>query len=436
MSPPRVIICIYIIKVEQLVIYKYLSMNKNILTGLLIMILVFSPFSFVKAEVTKVDSTKLSPSDQLDALSIALVGIGSAIATSVSISDTDRLVLMKQLVAISTQILQLRNGVVFKLPFVMTIATTTAAAESRKVTAKSVGLERVKVSYDILTNKSIVSTRYTAPAKNSTSTYDFTELNSVTGFTKKVALLRELAGMEVSSTTNIKFADVEDSLFLSAYETVRDNYIAPNSATAIYLADTFAKNSIVNRVEIHPGIDSGLIKIITDQGESLELILQKDEVDRDRPMAGSPTYSYTYSFYFPSPLDSTYDRETGLTTVIPKISQKSLSVTDVEVMKYIVTMFGRVPFTSQVPNFSNKLLSFLTNNRTYYSQRNSILPSTIGPDCYAPTDKLVVTEFIKYLVDNLEAQYEDPEKITQFISPLQQADEREMTGCMLTSRYF
>lgn len=415
-------------------------MKKNLFAGLLMIMLVLSPFSSVKAEVVGAATATLSASDQLDALSIALVAIGSAIATSKTISDTDRLILMKQLVAISSQIVQLKSVAVFQLPFVMTTstssATTTAAAERKKATAKSAGLERVKVSYDIKTNKSIIETRFLTSSKNSTTTYDFTGLNSVSGYTKKVALLRELASIEVSSTTNIKFADVEDLLFITAREPVRDSYISPNSATAVYLAENFAQNTIVNRVKVYPGLGYGAINIITDQGESLTLVLQKDFVDTERFVSSKTTYSYTYSFYFPSPGDSTYDRESGVTTFIPKVSHTLSNVSDTEIMKYIVTLFGRVPFTSQVPNFSTKLLAFLTNNLTVYSQTGSVIPGFTEPDCYSETDKLVVTEFVKYLVDNLEAQYESPDKITKYISPVQQADEREQIGCLNTSKYF
>jgi hypothetical protein len=399
-------------------------MKKNFVVGLLLTIFIISPFSMVNAQVASSEQTyTLSPADQLDALSAALISIGSAIASSPALSDTDRLTLMRQLVAISSQIVTLRT-IPFSLPSSqLTQVTIDPDEERRKDTARQAGLENVKVSYDMATNQVVFVNTYSNSSRNSTTTQSFPELNTVAGFTRKVELLRELATSRVSNQENVRFADVEKILFVSSKDPIRDMPVAPNSATAQYLTDNFAQNSIVNRVEVYPGVHLGIIRLLTDQDEYLDLVIRR-ELDDSEFGSGRPlnTFSYSTNFYLPSRFDTLSDWEGNPIPPVPKISLTTTGVPEAEIRRYILNLFNDIPFTSQVSNFSPKFLNFLTANPArYVSSNNGVQPSV--RDCYVGSDKVVVTEFIKYLVDGLDAQYEDVDDIIAFLAPVVQPEE-------------
>jgi hypothetical protein len=405
-------------------------MNKNFVTGLLLTIFIFSPLSAALADGEKVDNSgSLSSAEQLKQMSVTLVSIGLAVASSTSLNELQRLELMKQLVVISTSILELQKvNPSLSTNFIPVPLQNTSSGELKKDTAKKVGLERVKVTFNEIKNETIIETFYKSSNKNSKTTHNFTELNSVIGFDEKVQLLRDLVTNKISSEKNIKFQDVKDSLFLTARNPIKDTIITPNSVTAFNLAQTFATNSIVNKVEVYPGDNIGTIRILTDQNEWLDLVLER-EVDGNGSLLS--TYMSTSNFYFPTKFDQVLFGSGGEELKpVPKITEKVTNISKNEIKDEIVMMFSTIPFTSQVPNFNSKLLDFMTSNSIVY---NGSSASDIQRDCYSAGDKLVVNEFIKYLVNNLDAQYDDIDKITFYLSPIGQD---YFIGCSSSKRFF
>jgi hypothetical protein len=405
-------------------------MYKNAIAGLLLTIFMVSPLAHVRAESVRESDIKVAnPKEQLESLSSTLIKIGNAIATSNSINDTQRLALMKQLLLISTQIIELnkQSRPVSNIPN-QVIFDRNSLEESKKDTAKKAGLEKVKVTLDVKKNEAIVETTFKSNSKSSKTTYKFPELNSVTDFDKKMELLRRLASEKVSTNTNVKFNDVEQVVMVTGRNPLKDSLVIANSPVAISLSTNFAQNSIVNSFDVYPGKNSGSIRITTDQNEAVNLILQR-EVDQNGNTLS--TYTSTYEFYFPTVLDALMGGLGKNTSPALKVLEESGSLSENEIKEDIITVFGGIPFSSQVPNFSGKLLAFMTDNNTvYYDSSNNQSQS----DCSSLTDKAVVTEYVKFLVDNLDAQYEEPAKIIKFHTPIIQ--DEFSSGCSSKSKYF
>jgi len=95
-----------------------------------------------------------------------------------------------------------------------------------------------------------------------------------------------------------------------------------------------------------------------------------------------------------------------------------------------------VPFTSKISNFEGKLLKFLTQNPTYYeTSYSSVAENKL--DCYSASDKVVVDEFIEYLVSGVAVQYEDIDSIKHYIAPIKNTEDSFFVGsCSSKSRMF
>jgi hypothetical protein len=364
----------------------------------------------------------------LNELTASLVKIGEVVANSASIPDTDKVTLMTQLIAISTRILELRKTTQLS---VSSIPATTPISTAKS--AKVAKLKQVIVSYDALTNNAVAKIIY--EGREQTISYNLPEVKIASLFDEKIAILKKAVTDKIAGTTNIVAKDIFDLTFVTARNPLRDSLISLNSPAAQNLAKNFLQNSIVSRVNVMPGKYKGSIEIFTDQDESLLLTL-KAEFDND----GNPTatYTYSYEFFFSSPHDTTESLINGTIYVKePKVRTTSTNIKETDIKKTLMSVFNDVPFTSTINNFSSKLLSFLVNNPTYYQAQELRLRADSSLDCYAKTDKLVVNEFIRYLVGGLTLQVNDTEKLTKFMAPiLVQTDEYSPEKCMSKIRMF
>lgn len=375
---------------------------------------------FLSIGVSPLSVSAQSPdvSGQLNMLQASLVSIGTAISSAGYLSDTDRLNLLTQLVAISTQITSLRgrNTVTVVDPL---------AAEAAKDSAEAANLTRVRVTFNPATNEAV--TEVVVRSNTTRTTEVISELASVTQFTNKIARLREIIAMRVSNNLNVKYVDVYEELFVTARDPLRDGPVPQNSAAATYLAENFAKNSLLEEIRIYPGAGMGVISIHTDQDDIGVLTLAR-EVDSDGNILN--TYFYQYQYFIDDRINpyftTTFSRDDD-PQPLPRATQTASNVTETDIRAFVRTLFNEVPFTTEISNFDAKLMRFLVQN----SISND---GNANTDCYNSGDKVVVDEFIEYLVDGLEAQYEDITSLTQYITPV--VDRDRGFGCSSRARFF
>ncbi|MEZ4195589.1 MAG: hypothetical protein R3B53_04350 [Candidatus Paceibacterota bacterium] len=385
--------------------------------GVLILMFIFTATLYPGTSYAKTEAE-----EQLEQLSKDLIIAGDFIMSSETITADERLVLMSQLIAVSNAILTLRKSMRG------TVVEEEEVDESGRVSAKEAKINRVIVKFDAPTN--------TAEVEIITSTttienvYKFASVAEKATYEGKIRLVKEEVVTEVSSTTNVVSKDIEDLMFLTSRNPNRINYIHHNSVTANAAFEAFGENSIVNKVVVSPGLKSGSIEFFSDQDESLKLSLAKEFGEhRESGTYELDTYLYRYEFYVSTDMDKYVDLEDDgdgrrVFVKTPKISNTASGVKKEEIVKAITDLFKQVPFTSRVPQFQDKLLKFLTNNRTLLGvSRLNYSYSGSLPDCYYASDKVVVLDFIKYLSDGLDVQYEGTaESMTSFVTP-QEVDE-------------
>lgn len=386
------------------------SISTKVVVAALFLSLVISPVS-ASAQTTDITA-------QLSALQAALNSIGEAIVDSRTLSESDRYNLLTQLVAISTQILSLRGSN-------YTSTVDPLAAEAAKDSAQDAELERVLVAFDPATNEAVIEV--TVDGKTTKTTEVITELSSVPVFTSKIGKLREIVAMKVSNDLNVKYLDVYAELFVTARDPLRDAPVPQYSATAIYLAENFAKHAILEDIKVYPGAGKGVIAFYTDQDDIAEITLAR-EVDGDGGLLN--TYSYKYEYFINDRINSYYSTSFGRDDEpepLPRATESASGVTEAEIKEFTRTLFNDVPFTSKISNFDSKLMRFLVENPISYDGSGAV-------DCYTSGDKVVVDEFIEYVVDGLEAQYEDVPSLTEYITPF--GDRDRGYGCSSKSRFF
>jgi hypothetical protein len=388
--------------------------------------------SLISTPAAVLAQASVSSSEQLELLSSSLNAIGNLIAASPNLTEADRLTLMTQLVAISGQILALRQGD-YKSTYDAYL-NPPPAADADKEAAKDAGLTRVKVAYDYESNEAVTEIYYGTTVKKATHT--FTELASVSSFEQRMADLRTVLSTKISTDTNIKQADVRRLMQISGRDPLLDKEVATNSATANYLLDKFGQHSIVDEVQILPGNGEGAIAIMSDQDETLLLTLTR-EVDSDGYYYNPPQYSYSYQFFAPTAFDilSFSSNEDAGPKLI--ISQVTTEVPTDKIKDHISTLFNDVPFTSKISDFEGKLLKFLTENSAYYETTYTTVDDD-DLDCYYASDKLVIDDFIDYLVSGVALQYEDIEDKKHYIAPIFNHDDDDFGsgGCAAKRRMF
>lgn len=394
------------------------SIFKTLSTKLVVMAvffsLILSPVS-ASAQTTDISA-------QLNSLVAALSSIGASIAGSEYLTDDDRFILLTQLIGISTQIMALRGTNITQVDPLET--------EAAKDSAKEAGLTRVIVDFDPATNQAVVDV--TIKSNTTKTTYTLPELASSPFFTDKVGKLREIVAMKISEAENVKYRDVYDALFVTALDPERTKPIAVNSTVATYLANNFAKHSILTKVQIFPGKNTGAIKIFSDQDDFVELTLTR-ESDSEGDISSSGDFFYTREYFIDDKINpgEVYDSSAEDMVLQPRAFDSERGIPEAEVEIFLTMLLNDIPFTSTISNFGSKLTRFLVDNPTVY--RDSYSTPEDKRDCYSSGDKAVVDEFIEYVVEGLEAQYDDIPSITEYVAPF---DGDEGSGCSSKARFF
>ncbi len=368
-----------------------------------------------------------SLSEQLADLTVILNDIGTKVAAT-KMSDADRLALMTQLVTISTQIMELKKGEYLTSGFVYS-PTPAPATDATKKTAKSAGLTSVRAALDV--KSSSIKAEYRYGSKIEKQTLLFTDLAAYGNFYDKVGKARELLAKSLSDGTGIKEGDIRDLTFVTARNPLWDKLVTQNSAQAMELFDNFGQNSIVNSVVVMPGNGKASITITTDQKEVLVLNLGV-VTDEEGYITSPKKYLYSYTLHSTDPASYVYFwAEEGAK---PVVAQSSSPIPEKEIKSFTTSLFNEVPFASKISDFEGKLVKFLTANPTYYEYGS--VSSTGIKDCYYASDKVVVDEFIEYLVNGVASQYEELPKILKYSTPTVSSDSGYMGGCTAKKRFF
>ena len=378
-------------------------------------------FSFILSPMSARAQTP-DISAQLNSLVAALSSIGASIQNVSTLSEEERYTLIMQLIGISTQILALRG--------------TNAASqvdpletEAAKDSAREAGLTRVLVDFDPATNQAV--TDVTINSRVTRTTYTLPELASSAFFTDKIQRLREILAMRISDAENVKYREVYDLLFVTALDPERLNPIAVNSTVATYLANNFAKHSILTKVQILPGDGTGTIKIFTDQDDFVELTLTR-EADSEGTISSTGDFFYTREYFIDDRINpgETFSSSADDFVPQPRAFDSERNIPEAEVEIFLTMLLNDIPFTSQISNFGQKLTRFLVDNPITINESASTPDDR--RDCYVSADKAVVDEFIEYVVEGLEAQYEDIPSITEYVAPLG----GDGSGCSARTRFF
>ncbi len=389
---------------------------------LTVFLLCFS-FVFTPLSSSVALAQEMSIEEQLALLSLQLVELGTIIMNSPDIPDEERLVLMQQLVLISEQIIALQQ-----------MSYTPPPPPPDMLSAKDADLEAILVEFNPKTN--LAKTTINIKGKDVIKNYDIAGVREAQVFSSKTSFLRQEIIKDISATYNVVESDVKSLLWLTARDPIRDGYVVQNSTEANKMLERFSLDSIINKIVVAPGFDVGSIEFFTDQDESLKLSLLREfedisESDRIR----LNTYTYTYEYFVSTDLDGVFDQgPEGEFIKKPKILSGGRGVDRNDIEDEIISMFNQLPFTSQVPNFDQKVLNFLTENPTFYQTTRPADEADL--DCYSNSDKVLVTEFLRYLASGLTSQYEEVEGIVNYIAPQQIDPEGYGASCERKTRFF
>lgn len=397
---------------------------KNLIVALLITIMAYAPLATVSAQQPTTE-------EMFNQLTASLLAIGQAITTSPNLTDAESLELMTQLIAVSNSIVTLRET--YRMRGL--ISGPLPSSEEGKVTAEEAELERIIVAYDSATEVIDVTMRYSTTTIE--RSYNFTALASSTSYGEKLSRVITDMETQLSDQTGVLRDDIEEVMFVTSWNPIRDTTaISQNSALARRMAENFAKFSIIDRIELRPENGRGELEFYTDQNESLRLTLARN-LDENGTFLG--TYTYIIQFFFPSMLTSVMTG-TGFIDEEPQevaqYEQTDVEVEEEEVLDFVIGLFTDVPFTTAISNFDDKLMRFLTRNTTYYASDNLSVSNPEVLDCYRASDKKIVTEFVTFLSEGIDVQFENVEDMLHFVAPIQ-SEEFGINGvCSQTARFF
>lgn len=394
---------------------------KNLIAGLLVAIMLYTPVSTVSAQATEATFNELMAT---------LLSIGQMITNSTTLTDAESLNLMTQLVTLSSTIMTMkeeykRKGLIDALP----------VSEDGKVSAREAKLERIILAYDSKTEDvDIMMTYSTTTIERS---FKFVPASPDMQYGEKLGRLITDMETQLSNETGVLKKDIEDVMYITSWNPVRDTTpISQNSTLAFNLAENFARYSIVNRVEVRPNNGEGQIEFYTDQKESLRLSLKRN-VDENGTFLGH--YTFKIQFFFPSLLTQVMTGSGSIDSMPVEVAQYEQvddEVPQEEVLEFVIGLFTDAPFATAISNFDTRLMRFMTQNTTYYS--DSVADATNGPkhDCYRASDKKAVTEFVLFLADGIEFQHEELEGIIEYVSPVRAEEYGGLGTCSSAPRFF
>ncbi len=369
-----------------------------------------------------------SPDDilaQIEQLTEALAAISQAVINSPDIPDSEKLILIKQIVDISTQILILKE-ILNPVPFVYSVASSTPTPpvpDSEKESAASAHLKGIMVTFDNATDEAEVTLDYSGSKK--ILNLILPTVIKTSGFNSKMKVLRADLTTELSNSQKIYARDINKLIFISARNPVRDNVIPTNSAVAKDLSENFGLHSVINKITVYPGMNMGSIVLSSDQEELLRADLASN--------FDTGFYSVYLQYFATTPHDPV-DIE-GKVILLPKATDGLVNIEKSEVQDVISELFNQIPYSSKIPNFGRKFVDFMTFN--YGNFRSSDEIDESYRDCYQKSDEAILNGFISYLVKGIGAQSKDVDSITTYVAPMASlTDEFDFGGCTPSGRIF
>lgn len=409
------------------------------ITILLVAFFLVSPFGTVVQAVENESNT-------LDDLSSALILIGQQISSSPDLSDGERLTLLTQLIVISSKIIEVRKSLESnQLGSSVVVGSSAADKGLLHVVAK---VSDNADSVDVTLFYSATTT-----ATGTVEAYSFTPADNSSGnFDLLVTDLRSQVVDTVFTKTSIDKKELDDLLLLSIRNPLRKNYIRPESAEAYDLVEDVGVYSIVNRIEVLPEyatlvrddressaeyVGAAQIKFFTDQDEVVVMTLKRKVKGLFDP-AGTEKYTFTNDVYLSSGIqlytnyqtspDSIGDKDDEEHVLVPKATILTDNILEKDIDDFLVGMFSTLPFTSEIPDFSTKLVSFLLQNPAIFNVGEYGVSTDTTNVCYSEFDTTIVTTFVEYILGGMNMQYKDLDEIIYYLAPVVRDERNGSSG--------
>ncbi len=375
---------------------------------------------------------------QIDQLKLAIAAVSTAVLNSPTLLEAQKIVLVQQIIAISTQILELEKSIrPIPLPPAKATTPTPAVSENLKESAKRANLNRIDVTFATTTDEATIRLSYSSGV--AVKKIILQSVLKAPDFNAKMEALRIDLAKELSNSEKIFERDIKDLMFISARDPVRDGYITRGSKVAEEMAENFARHSIINEIIVKPNDHFGDVSFITNQGETVNLSIKQKSTSNN--VQNSITYIDEYEILFEyyattSRDDVVTDPNTNISTVLPKATKLFDKVDPLLLIDNITSLFSRLPFTTKIPNFGTKFANFLVKNTNTFVA-NRVIPYN-QTDCYYTSDKAIMNGFLSYLIDGVGSIQNEPvDSIIVYSAPvIPDPNGLNYEGCYLMNRMF
>ncbi|MFN3188712.1 MAG: hypothetical protein ACK42D_04200 [Candidatus Paceibacteria bacterium] len=381
--------------------------------------------TFLGAPVVSTVAQTTTRTQQLEALSATLIVIGDSIRTSTTLTEQQRLNLYTQLVGVSNAIVALRRNEVGPAP------TNTGVTQSQD-------LSRVVLKYDYNRPTEVRAEVQFATSTSRTFTWQYPQLLDSRTFGSRMSALRQFGSYDIAREFGISQSDARRLIYLSSRNPDRDLGISKNSAEANKLLADFGKYSVIEKVEILPGMNKARVQLTSDQDEFLVIEIHRNQIDNDRDIQTRDGDKYNYRHAF-SLTDVNINRrnmgpdETDI-DVISEIVERNIEKDRVK--EILVSLFGKHPLTREIDDYDNKLFKFMLENGAYVSIGDNARPTPSDKTCYDPADVLVVNELVTSLIAEMKLQHYAVDELLNITAPIQVEEYTNRITCYGVRKFF
>ena len=415
---------------------------------LLLTVLVSAPLHVGVAQTSSIET-------QLETLRAAVSELSDQVIASPDISDVRRMELLGQLVSLGSALVE-----------VQTLADRAAGGGVGELdtdrTAADIGLTRVIARVSVAEEEIVISQVFATSSEevSASSTIELAPVFSDTPYRELVELARTQVITHVSEAYQVTPESVDAITNLDVRNPTLDEFLArvdDPTTDAAELEDmgerlfgTFARNSLIEEVYIHPddsdpdNRNSSHVYAVTSQGEMLRLSL----IPVTNLFSGFVSqYRVLLELYIiPPESDGTFAQMPDLYSLdelelAHREEIENLSLGD---MAYFINeTFDTFAVVNKYNNFGGLFMNFMADNPTQYvgnavSDRiwNDEEDGYSPPNCYSTTDQAVVREFLLEVLDAVGYQYQH-ELSVRFVTPrlYGTAGDTDL-GCQLERTFF
>ncbi|MFW6210168.1 MAG: hypothetical protein ACOC4E_01605 [Patescibacteria group bacterium] len=379
------------------------------------------------------DSDGPTLEEQIEELREQLDRLGNRISFSDRVDPYERLVLLQQLITLSTQVLELQL-----------LVQQGGEEPGEAVTADEVDLEQVVAHLTPADQTVNVDMLYLdEDGVETIESLDFTlaGVASDSRFSRLIAEAREQTVEAVAVETALTNRSIGERTVVSAENPQMATWLAmdPDDPDRAELGEElfaqFGASSVIEQVLVFPGDENGRIIITSDQNEALEIKLVRTTHPRLDAL-----YAFTYTYYVlePGQLSALYPT-TNPPTFQPAYIEVEEEIEPAFLPLTIDMTFGDIPFVEEIRGFEHRFITFMINNQTAIqapsSQFGTVSPLYQPVQCLSQNDRVVMEGFINALIDELGFQnaYDLP---VRFIAPVNFSVDRGTAHCGEVTRAF